>query len=135
GRSAATRWLLGRVGARLPSFRMIPRARFARVGRWIPGAGDASVIDPGTPPATRCEPNDRSADDPMIVVFTSGTTASPKAVVHTWRSVEAALDLIGSQLAIGEGDVMYARDLHLMLPAMAAGARVVMPTFHQFSPE
>ncbi|MDF1506285.1 AMP-binding protein, partial [Roseisolibacter sp. H3M3-2] len=75
---------------------------------------------------------DASPDAPAFVVFTSGTTAAPRAVVHTQRSLRATLDAVGASLALGDGDVLYAGELHLALPALLAGARVVVPPRGRF---
>ena len=69
-----------------------------------------------------------------MLVFTSGTTDDPKAVVHTWRSMQAVLDITGSMMAATEQDVVYAREMHLILPALFAGALVVVPPATRFSP-
>jgi acyl-CoA synthetase (AMP-forming)/AMP-acid ligase II len=74
-----------------------------------------------------------TADEPgeeaeAFIVFTSGTTSAPKAVVHTRRSLTVMLDLISERLALAPGDRLYARDLHLVLPALFAGALAYIPS-------
>jgi acyl-CoA synthetase (AMP-forming)/AMP-acid ligase II len=68
-------------------------------------------------------------------VFTSGTTAAPKAVVHSRRSLRATLDLVGGRLEIGAGDILLSRELHLILPALFVGAKVVISGSMRFSAE
>jgi acyl-CoA synthetase (AMP-forming)/AMP-acid ligase II len=75
-------------------------------------------------PAPRAAHDDES---PSFIVCTSGTTDYPKAVVHSRRSLRAIVHAIGKELSLESHDVMYARDLHLLLPALFAGARVVIP--------
>ncbi|TMQ97460.1 acyl--CoA ligase [Actinomadura soli] len=102
--------------------------RHIHVGRRLPGVprdalsfqhladGDApdlvSAIDP---------------DAPAAVIFTSGTTADPCAVVHTQASLAAALDLFRTRMPLGPGDVVHTDQLMLGLPALVAGARWSMP--------
>lgn len=76
---------------------------------------------------------ERSPEDPLIVVFTSGTTAAPKAVVHSGRSIAATLSLVSAHLQFAESDVLFASDVHLVLPALSAGASVVVPPRGRFS--
>lgn len=66
-------------------------------------------------------------EDEALVVFTSGTTGAPRAVVHARRSLAATLDLVARLLAPAPGDVVYARELHLIVPALLAGAVAVVP--------
>ena len=70
---------------------------------------------PGLPPSA------------FFVVFTSGTTAAPKAVVHDSRSIGATMRLAAEHLAIERGGVVYSDQLHLVLPGLLAGATAVMP--------
>lgn len=67
------------------------------------------------------------ANDEAFIVFTSGTTGEPKGVVHTRSSLDAILQRISRELDANESDVFYSRELHLILPALFAGATVVVP--------
>ncbi|MFI0411450.1 class I adenylate-forming enzyme family protein [Actinomadura sp. 3N508] len=98
------------VGRRLPG---VPRGAlsFARLA-----GGDAPSPVPDADP-----------DAPAAVIFTSGTTAHPRAVVHTQASLAAALDLFRTRMPIGPGDVVHTDQLMLGLPALVAGARWSMP--------
>ncbi|MFG2090208.1 MULTISPECIES: class I adenylate-forming enzyme family protein [unclassified Spirillospora] len=98
------------VGRRLPG---VPRGAlsFARLVR-----GDAP--EPGT---------DADPGAPAAVIFTSGTTADPRAVVHTQASLAAALDLFRARLPLGPGDVVHTDQLMLGLPTLISGARWSMP--------
>ena len=133
GRSRLTRGLLDRCGVHLPAFGALRRARTVRVGPPLPGTwGDRSVNALARRGVGAAAPAAPEPDAPAFIVFTSGTTAAPKAVVHSGQSLRATLDLVGDQLALEVGDVLYARDLHLALPALFAGARVVMPRDSRF---
>lgn len=106
-------------GFRLPSF--MSDLSIERVE--IDGRQDAIGPNAGT----------GAAEAPVLIVFTSGTTAKPKAVVHSRRSMASTLDIIHRKVAIAAGDVMYAREIHLILPALMAGARAVIPPYGNFS--
>ncbi|MFD0856613.1 class I adenylate-forming enzyme family protein, partial [Actinomadura adrarensis] len=68
-------------------------------------------------------------DAPAVVVFTSGTTKKPRAVVHTQASLAAALDLFRERLPLGPGDIVHTDQMMLGLPTLIAGARWSMPPF------
>lgn len=72
--------------------------------------------------------------DPAFVVFTSGTTAQPKAVVHTAMSLGESIACLAAHLALTPADVVYTNELHLIVPALMAGARCVLRTEHRFDP-
>jgi len=69
---------------------------------WIPATQLQPLTGPGRDSSV---PGPRDPDDPLIVMFTSGTTSRPKAVVHTTNTLlVAARNLAGAiQLTEGEG--------------------------------
>lgn len=137
--ASTSRWiqhLLHRRGITLPPIADVNVANFVHVGRAWPG------MPPGWSVAALEELGEQSGDSPSvalqedataIIVFTSGTTGDPKAVVHSRRSMQGALESIGSLMDAGIGDVIYARELHLILPALFAGSTVVIPRISRFS--
>ncbi|GAA4391691.1 class I adenylate-forming enzyme family protein [Actinomadura verrucosospora] len=102
--------------------------RHLHVGRRLPGVPRGALSFARLAGGEAPEP-DREADPdaPAAVIFTSGTTADPRAVVHTQASLAAALDLFRSRLPLGPGDVVHTDQLMLGLPTLIAGARWSMP--------
>ncbi|MEV0666725.1 class I adenylate-forming enzyme family protein [Actinomadura luteofluorescens] len=102
--------------------------RHLHVGRRLPGVPRGALsfarLARGAAPEPDREPD---PDAPAAVIFTSGTTADPRAVVHTQASLAAALDLFRSRLPLGPGDVVHTDQLMLGLPTLIAGARWSMP--------
>ena len=45
-----------------------------------------------------------SVDDPCVLAFTSGTSAQPKAVVHSFRTLSASHRLLSSDCSIRQSD-------------------------------
>jgi acyl-coenzyme A synthetase/AMP-(fatty) acid ligase len=126
--SSLFRWLPAGRRLQLPQLGRMPECRFVRVGRWLPGVPPsldaAHLIDPPTtidPVATR-EP-----EDPVFIVFTSGTTSSPRTVVHTARSVAAMIDAARYVSELDTDSVVVTDQLHSVLPALLAGSTVVLP--------
>lgn len=116
--AAAARLRLGTpaawLGVRLPPVHRLAPAvlttRRHRRAAWHP-AGPAQ--DPGAE---------------ALVLYTSGTTGAGRAVVHTQatlgESFAALVDLVGD----ADEEVVYADRFHGFLPAIAAGAQVVLGT-------
>ncbi|SNS95180.1 Acyl-CoA synthetase (AMP-forming)/AMP-acid ligase II [Streptosporangium subroseum] len=68
-----------------------------------------------------------TADQPAAVIFTSGTTARPRGVVHTRGSLAAGLELFRRAFPLGPGDIVHTDQLMLGLPALLAGATWSLP--------
>jgi acyl-CoA synthetase (AMP-forming)/AMP-acid ligase II len=132
----ARKFLRGRGRSLLPLER-VQGARIIRAGFWLPAfIAPTSIEDVERAGEAAGDAETRSLQDsetPVLMVFTSGTTAEPKAVVHTRRSMAATLDMISGSIGVSAGDVMYAREIHLILPALMSGVRAVMPPFGKFS--
>lgn len=82
-RTGATHALVGRRAAEMPPpptfcFRLAPDG--AGVRAWMP--------DHGEPPAARAT-TDTGDGRPAVILFSSGTTGQPKAIVHTATTVDA----------------------------------------------
>ncbi|GAA2844495.1 class I adenylate-forming enzyme family protein [Streptosporangium fragile] len=105
----------------------VPRGalRFSRVLRDFAGrAGQGGAADQ----AAADRMTDRAvADQAAAVIFTSGTTARPRGVVHTRGSLAAGLELFRSAFPLGPGDVVHTDQLMLGLPALMAGATWSLP--------
>jgi acyl-CoA synthetase (AMP-forming)/AMP-acid ligase II len=123
-----TRWLTRRRGLLLPAYDRLP-VRHVYAGRWLPG------VPPGAVSATRLargRPLSTVEDAPAreaLVVFTSGTTSAPRAVVHTRGSLGAGLTVLAGRCALVPTDVVHTDQLMLGLPALVAGARWTMPPY------
>ncbi|HEU0244217.1 MAG TPA: class I adenylate-forming enzyme family protein, partial [Candidatus Limnocylindrales bacterium] len=66
-------------------------------------------------------------DAPALVIFTSGTTDAPRGVVHSPAGLAATLAQAGRLADLGPGDRVLGTGLHLVGPALLAGAGVVLP--------
>ncbi|WP_067488761.1 class I adenylate-forming enzyme family protein [Actinomadura hibisca] len=102
--------------------------RHIYVGRWLPGVPRGALAFGKLAAGPAPEPDvENDPDAPAAVIFTSGTTAAPRAVVHTQASLAAALDLFRERLPLGPGDVVHTDQLMLGLPTLISGARWSMP--------
>ncbi|MDI1463461.1 class I adenylate-forming enzyme family protein [Catellatospora sp. KI3] len=127
-RLAPVRAYARRRGLLLPNLSTLDVARHIRTGRWLPGVPrgalslDRLLRMPPAEPDSVADP-----DAPAAVIFTSGTTAHPRAVVHTAGSLSAALGLLRERVPLGPGDVVHTDQLMLGLPTLASGARWSLP--------
>jgi acyl-CoA synthetase (AMP-forming)/AMP-acid ligase II len=123
----SVRALVRRRGLVLPDFAQLDAARHVRTGRWLPGTPRAALALSGllrtAPPGELGDgESEMSPDTAALVVFTSGTTAAPRGVVHTRGSLTAGSALIGERVGWGPGDLVHTDQLMIGLPALAAGA-------------
>ncbi|WP_019633168.1 class I adenylate-forming enzyme family protein [Actinomadura atramentaria] len=128
GGSAVGRALARRRGLALPDLARLGAARHVRVGPRLPGVPRGALSLGAILRGPAPEPGlDGPPDAPAVVIFTSGTTERPRAVVHTQASLAAALDVLRARLPLGPGDTVHTDQLMLGLPALLVGARWSLP--------
>lgn len=66
-------------------------------------------------------------DDDLAIIFTSGTTGTPKGVVHSYKSLYAGIKLIITEILIDSSDYVYASQLYFLLIALNIPAKVYVP--------
>jgi olefin beta-lactone synthetase len=73
-------------------------------------------------------PPPRPDDGDAVMIFTSGTTGSPRAVVHTWASLDAGMRAVADLVAPTPGSTVLGGTFFVMMPALARRAAVVLPS-------
>lgn len=126
---SVARWF----GLELPTLADL-EAQHVRVGRRLPGVPASVSIDALRSSSPQEIPAERSRSL-RIVLFTSGTTASPKAVVHDVRSIGASMEMLLEHLRLTADDVVFSSDLYLNVPALMVGARSVIVGSRSLSPQ
>lgn len=122
------RYLTRKRGLTLPRLSEI-RAHHIRSGCWLPGVPRKAVDVRKllhTHAIARISPN-RDPDTEALVVFTSGTTAEPKAVVHSERSLVAAFRALVERAELGRDSVVHTEQAMIGLPALLAGGTWSIP--------
>lgn len=124
---------IGRArGLALPAFGRLP-VRHIHSGPKLPGTPGASIpLRRLFQPANNDTANQVGPDTDALIVFTSGTTADPKAVVHTRGSLGAGLAAMAGRSSLGPGTHLHTEQLMMGLPALMAGARWSMPRYPRF---
>ncbi|CAM5433226.1 AMP-binding protein [Streptomyces avidinii] len=98
----------------------------ATVGPRLPGC--APALDPDAPRGGVPAPGaDLDGDADAVIVFTSGTTSRPRAVVHTRASLAAGMATVSS-LFDAQGDrPVLGGTFFVLVPALTRGAPVALP--------
>ncbi|WP_454729634.1 class I adenylate-forming enzyme family protein [Cellulosimicrobium protaetiae] len=115
-------------GLLLPDYASLP-LRHVHAGPWLPGVprGSCAARRLAASPVDRAALPSLDPDRDALTVFTSGTTAQPKAVVHTAGSLLAGCDLLRDVFALAPGDVVHTDQMLLGVPALLAGATWSVP--------
>jgi len=121
-----------RRGVLLPNYAGLP-VRHIYAGTWLPGVPRGALAARRLARGGGSLPAAEAPDQEALVVFTSGTTQAPRAVVHTRGSLGAALSVLAAACTLGPGDVVHTDQLMVGMPALVAGAHWTMPPFG-FSP-
>jgi olefin beta-lactone synthetase len=91
------------------------------VGRRLPFSPDSLRPVPG-PPLPGFD-----GDGDAVVVFTSGTTSRPRAVVHTRRSLSAGMTAVRDLVRPAPDVPVVGGTFFVLLPSLASGAPVALP--------
>lgn len=144
------RALARRRGLLLPGYAELP-VTHVHSGPWLPGVPRGSVpvrrLVRDALATTRGVAPDRAASSgasaglrlcgaglppldgarEMLVVFTSGTTAAPRAVVHSGATLAAATRALSEIVAMSPGQDVVTDQMLLGVPALLAGATWTVP--------
>ncbi|GGQ54525.1 AMP-binding protein [Couchioplanes azureus] len=91
------------------------------VGRRLPGC--AAAMTPAAGPV----PRGYDGDGDAVVVFTSGTTSRPRAVVHSRAGLDAGLRTVHDLVRVRADRPVLGGTFFVLVPALAAGAPVALP--------
>ena len=141
-------------GLELPDYAaVVPDARHLYSGPWLPGVPRAALslhrMRTGRPRArtaqTRTVEHPRLPETPAptpsapetpaptasareaLIIFTSGTTDDPKAVVHSRLSLGTGLDDFAAAVGFVAGERVLTDQLMVGIPALIAGAHWTLP--------
>ncbi|MDI6102508.1 class I adenylate-forming enzyme family protein [Actinoplanes sp. NEAU-A12] len=111
--------LARRAGLALPDFATM--APTVTVGRRLPGNAAALALPSGpVPPAF-------DGDGDAVIIFTSGTTSSPRAVVHTRAGLATGFRAVADLVRPFAGVPVLGGTFFVTVPSLAAGAPVAAP--------
>ncbi|MFF9572093.1 class I adenylate-forming enzyme family protein [Streptomyces sp. NPDC014685] len=95
----------------------------ATVGPRLPGCAPALDADVRTVPL----PPPVDGDGDAVIVFTSGTTSRPRAVVHSRSSLAAGMTTVAELVRPEAGRPVLGGTFFVLVPSLASGAPVALP--------
>ncbi|MFC9926352.1 class I adenylate-forming enzyme family protein [Streptomyces sp. NPDC127190] len=95
----------------------------ATIGPRLPGC--APAVDSGVRRVVPPRPVDEDGD--AVIVFTSGTTSRPRAVVHTRSSLAAGMATVADLVGVVAGRPVLGGTFFVLVPSLAGGAPVALP--------
>lgn len=95
----------------------------ATVGPQLPGC--APGLDADVRSVVLPRPVDEDGD--AVIVFTSGTTSRPRAVVHTRSSVAAGMATVAGLVRVEAERPVLGGTFFVLVPSLASGAPVALP--------
>ncbi len=126
-----------RRGLELPPYSaVVPDARHIYAGSWLPGvprgalrlrsllAGGRDLLAGGRVESASDRTETRSE---ALIIFTSGTTAHPRAVVHSRTSLGTGLAGFAAHVRFAPGDRLLTDQLMIGIPGLIAGAHWRLP--------
>ncbi|CAL9281711.1 class I adenylate-forming enzyme family protein [Streptomyces sp. SudanB25_2051] len=113
--------LARRAGLALPDLAGL--GPVATIGPRLPGCAPALDGDARSLPLPR--PADGDGD--AVIVFTSGTTSRPRAVVHTRSSLAAGMATVAELVRPEAGRPVLGGTFFVLVPSLASGAPVALP--------
>lgn len=125
--SGPLRGIARRRGLELPDYgTVVPHARHIVAGPPLPGVPKGALrLRRLLRWSSEAETGDPTAD--ALIIFTSGTTESPKAVVHSRASLGTGLSDFAAAVGFVAGERVLTDQLMVGIPALIGGAHWVLP--------